>query len=151
MRVLIDTNVLARLSQPTHAMHATAILAVKSLRDGQHELRIVPQVIYEYWAIATKPAEHNGLGFTIEQVETKLADFEAVFPPLRDERGILEPWEKLVRTHRVQGKPTHDARLVAAMTRHGLSHLLTFNGKDFVRYGAALQILDPAQFLSRQA
>ena len=56
MRILLDTNVLGRLSQPGHAMHATAISAVKVLRDGQHELRLVPQVIYEYWTVATRPA-----------------------------------------------------------------------------------------------
>ena len=48
MRVLIDTNILGRLSQPGHAMHATAVRAVKILRDGQHELRMVPQIIYEF-------------------------------------------------------------------------------------------------------
>jgi hypothetical protein len=34
----------------------------------------------------------------------------------------------------VQGKQAHDARLVAAMQRHGPSHLLTFNTADFQRY-----------------
>jgi predicted nucleic acid-binding protein len=148
MRVLIDTNVLGRLSQPGHAMHATAVSAVKVLRDGQHELRIVPQVIYEFWAVATRPASENGLGFTIEEAEAKVSAFKAVFPPLRDERGILDRWERLVAAHRVQGKPTHDAHPVAAMERHGLSHLLTFNAKDFLRF-VAVQILDPAQVVSQ--
>ncbi len=144
MRVLIDTNVLGRLSQPDHPMHATAISAVKVLRDGQHEMRLVPQVIYEYWTVATRPAAENGLGFSIEETVANLTDFKAVFPLLRDERGILDRWEKLVVVHRVQGKPSHDARLVAAMDRHGLSHLLTFNPKDFPRY-PKVQILDPVQ------
>jgi predicted nucleic acid-binding protein len=147
MRVLIDTNVLGRLSQPSHVMHATAVSAVKILRDRQHELRIVPQVIYEFWTVATRPASQNGLGFTIEEAEAKILAFKAVFPPLRDERGILERWEKLVAVHRVQGKPTHDAHLVAAMERHGLSHVLTFNVKDFPRFGV-VQILDPALVVS---
>ena len=144
MRILVDTNVLGRLSQPGHPMHPTAISAVKILRNDQHELRLVPQVIYEYWAVATRPAAENGLGLTIEETATNLTDFKVVFPPLRDERGILDRWEKLVAAHRVQGKPSHDARLVAAMDRHGLSHLLTFNPKDFVRF-TTVQILEPAQ------
>jgi hypothetical protein len=32
------------------------------------------------------------------------------------------------------GKNAHDARLVAAMRVHGLTHLLTFNAQDFRRY-----------------
>jgi predicted nucleic acid-binding protein len=135
MRVLIDTNVLGRLSQPNHVMHATVAGAVTSLQEAQHELRIVPQVMYEYWTVATRPPDQNGLGLTIEEAEAHLHDFKAVFPPLRDERGILERWEKLVATHRVQGKPAHDARLVAAMERHNLSHLLTFNTNHFLRFG----------------
>ena len=85
------------------------------------------QVLYEYWAVATRPATENGLGLTIEETAAKLTDFKAVFPLLRDERGILDQWEKSEVAHRVQGKPSHDARLAAAMDRHGLSHLLTFN------------------------
>ncbi len=146
MRILIDTNVLGRLSQPDHAMHATAIAAVKVLRDGQHELRLVPQVIYEYWTVATRPAAENGLGLTIEETTAKLTDFKAVFPLLRDERGILDRWEKFVVAHRVQGKPGHDAHLVAAMDRHGLSHLLTFNPKDFRRF-TTVQVLEPVQVI----
>jgi predicted nucleic acid-binding protein len=34
----------------------------------------------------------------------------------------------------VSGKPAHDARLVAAMIKHGIVHLLTFNDGDFKRY-----------------
>jgi predicted nucleic acid-binding protein len=144
MRVLVDTNVLGRLSQPSHPLHAAAIRAVKSLHDAQHELRIVPQVIYEYWVVATRPIVQNGLGFSIETTAERLAEFKALFPPLRDERGILERWERLVVAHCVRGKPAHDARLIAAMEKHGLSHLLTFDSSDFPRYGS-VQVIDPAQ------
>ena len=99
MRVLIDTNILGRLSQPTHSMHTTAAGAVISLQDAHHELRIVPQVVYEYWTVATRPEDQNGLGLTIEETEAHLHDFKTIFPPLRDERGILERWEKLVAAH----------------------------------------------------
>jgi predicted nucleic acid-binding protein len=144
MRILVDTNILDRLSQPDHAQHAAGVRAAKSLRDGHHELRIVPQVIYEYWVVGTRPAARNGLGLTPEVVASKLHDFKALFPVLRDERGILERWEQLVRAHQVLGKPAHDARLAAAMQRHGLTHLLTFNGGNFSRF-AFIQVLDPIQ------
>jgi predicted nucleic acid-binding protein len=147
MRVLVDTNVLGRISRSGHAMLATAVQAVKALRGGQYELRVVPQIIYEYWVVATRPANQNGLGLTIKQAETNILAFKPVFPPLRDERGLLERWEALVVAHRVQGKPSHDARLVVAMERHGLSRLLTFNAKDFPRFGN-VQILDPLLVVS---
>jgi predicted nucleic acid-binding protein len=34
----------------------------------------------------------------------------------------------------VSGKQAHDARIVAAMKVHGVTHLLTFNTDDFKRY-----------------
>ena len=37
-------------------------------------------------------------------------------------------------TYNVQGKQAHDTRLVAAMERHGVRYLLTFNTSDFARF-----------------
>jgi predicted nucleic acid-binding protein len=147
MRVLVDTNVLGRLSQPGHPLNIPAQRCLDVLRSHGHELRIVPQVLYEYWAIATRAVEENGLGFSIEQTRDRIQLFKTVFPPLRDERGILEPRESLVVDYAVLGKSTHDARLVASMQRHGLTHLLTFNVPDFQRY-RTVAILDPRSLIS---
>jgi predicted nucleic acid-binding protein len=144
MRILVDTNILGRLSQPRHPFHVSSQQFVDRLRHDGHELRVVPQVLYEYWVVATRPAEENGLGFTIEQAKSRLQLFKLVFPPLRDERGILEPWESLVVERAVRGKSAHDARLVAAMRRHNLTHRLTFNGSDFERY-PDIAILTPRE------
>jgi predicted nucleic acid-binding protein len=40
------------------------------------------------------------------------------------------------------GKSTHDARLVAAMRVHQVTHILTFNIQDFTRY-PGINILSP--------
>ena len=39
--------------------------------------------------------------------------------------------ERVVVDYDVKGKNAHDARLVAAMLRQDVSHLLTFNDQDF--------------------
>jgi hypothetical protein len=41
---------------------------------------------------------------------------------------------QLVRNYDIKGKPAHDARLVAAMLRHDVTDLVTFNAGDFARY-----------------
>ena len=51
-------------------------------------------------------------------------------------------WENLVLNYQCRGKVAHDTRLVAAMTVHGLTSILTFNGADFARYPGIL-VLDP--------
>jgi hypothetical protein len=72
MRILLDTNVLGRLTQPTHRMHVSAVSAVESLLQKDHELRLVPQVIYEFWAIATRSDTENGVGLTIDSLSTDI-------------------------------------------------------------------------------
>ncbi len=44
----------------------------------------------------------------------------------------------------VMGTKVHDARLVAAMHVHRVTHLLTFNEQDFVRYDD-IQVVHPRQ------
>ena len=143
MRILVDTNILGRLAQTRHKFHPLAAKALDVLDNNGNELRVVPQVLYEFWVIATRPIEHNGFGYSAQAASERLQRFKLLFPPLRDERGILEPWEKLVSTHTVLGKSAHDARLVAAMLRHGLTHILTFNVTDFKRY-PGIEVIDPA-------
>jgi predicted nucleic acid-binding protein len=101
-----------------------------------------PQILCEFWAVATRPVGENGFGFSIAEAQAELSRIKAVFAPLLDERGILGPWEALVVKHAVRGRNTHDARLVAAMQRHGVTDLLTFNGDDFKRY-PDIHVLDP--------
>ena len=61
---------------------------------------------------------------------------------MRDERSVFEFWQELVTQHSVKGKQVHDARLVAAMLRHGISHLLTFNVAHFARY-SEITVIEP--------
>jgi predicted nucleic acid-binding protein len=48
-------------------------------------------------------------------------------------------------THEASGKASHDARLVAAMKVHGITHVLTFNVDDFKRY--EISVLHPAALI----
>jgi hypothetical protein len=53
---------------------------------------------------------------------------------LEDSKAVHLEWRKSVVAHSVSGAQVHDARLVAAMHVHRVTHLLTFNTRDFVRY-----------------
>jgi predicted nucleic acid-binding protein len=135
MQVLVDTNVVLRLAEPHHPQYAQAWVATRALIQRNHELCLVPQVHYEFWVVATRPTQQNGLGWSLIQVEAEIHKLgPPVFRFLRDERAIYSPWLDLVRSYSVQGKNSHDARLVAAMLRHNITHLLTFNVGDFRRF-----------------
>lgn len=53
----------------------------------------------------------------------------------------------LVASNDVRGKTAHDARLVAAMKRHGLIHRVSFNKSDFTRF-AGINVFTPAEVLA---
>ncbi len=147
MMLLVDTNLLVRLADTNSPHHATVTEALARLEDAGQDLVIVPQVLYEYWVVATRPVANNGLGRDVPTTLADLQDFMALFRLLRDERGIFERWRDLVTTGDVKGKLAHDARLVAAMLRHGVTHLLTFNVPDFSRF-TGLQVVSPVDILT---
>jgi predicted nucleic acid-binding protein len=62
MLMLVDTNVLLRLSEPAHAHHPIAATAIETIEALDHRLIVVPQVVYEFWAVATRPQNVNGFG-----------------------------------------------------------------------------------------
>jgi predicted nucleic acid-binding protein len=134
MRILIDTNVLCRLAQKGHSFHAAAEKAVLKIRSDRHELCLVPQVLYEYWVVVTRPASDNGLGMSVDDADKAIGHWIDLFTLFRDERGVFPIWRELVRQRDVLGKTAHDARLIAAMKRHQMDGLLTFNAADFYRF-----------------
>lgn len=135
MPFLLDTNILLRCIDTEHPMNADAVNAIAVLRSRGEPFYMVPQNLIEFWNVCTRPIERNGLGRTVEQAEAEINRLKAFFPLLSDTEMIYPEWEQLVVTHRVMGVNVHDARLVAAMLVHGLTHILTFNISDFARYG----------------
>jgi predicted nucleic acid-binding protein len=134
MLYLLDTNILLRTSEPSHPMFRMATNATKLLLNQGEELYITPQNLIEFWNVCTRPKDKNGLGYSITETETEIENLKQMFPLLTDTAAIFSQWEKLVKTYAVKGVNVHDARLVAVMLVHGLSHILTFNVDDFRRY-----------------
>ncbi len=104
-------------------------------------------MLYEYWVVATRPTEANGLGMEPVSVDQAIQKWMNVFKLLLDERSIFVRWRELVLTHDVKGKTAHDARLVAAMQQHGIENLLTFNVSDFARF-PAINVYSPTDVLA---
>ncbi len=145
MRVVTDTNILVGLAQETHPRHSRADAALYALRSRGDEPCVIAQVIYEFWSVCTRSVEsENGLGLTVTDTASKVRRLQQLFPVYRDERAIFDRWEELVTRHEVKGKKAHDARIVAAMLHHRLTHLLTFNDSDFKRF-AEITVLRPSE------
>lgn len=134
MIYLVDTNVLLRFADRTHPLHPTVRAAVRKLRTEGHRLRATPQNFAEFWNVATRPVERNGFGLVPADADRLLRLVERLFPLLPDSPAIYPEWSRLVVSLGVSGVQVHDARLVAAMIVHGVTHILTFNTADFARY-----------------
>lgn len=134
MDYLADTNIILRLAEPVHPMHGTTLRAVTKLFADGENLCLLPQNLIEFWNVATRPADKNGLGWTVAQTDTEVAILEKTFTILPDVQAIYTEWRRLVVAHSVSGKQVHDTRLAAAMNIHKITHLLTFNTDDFKRF-----------------
>lgn len=136
MTFLVDANVPLRMAEPGHAQNKPARDAVAALSGCGHELIVVPQSLYEFWVVCTRPRDVNGLGRTVSEAAAELTVLRSMFRLVYDTPAVYAEWERLVVAHGVSGKPAHDARLAAAMLAHGVGHLLTFNAADFQRFTA---------------
>lgn len=125
--MLVDTSVLIRLLQPHHSLYPVADEAIRLLPERGTELHVVAQNLIELWVVSTRPLGENGLGITPAAAAVELDRIQRIFVFLPETPEIYPAWEALVTQHRVTGKPSHDARLVAAMKVHGLKAILTFD------------------------
>lgn len=144
MIYIADTNFSLRFAIRQNPLHSTVRQAVRTLRQKGDEIYILPQTCVEFWNVATRPAKNNGFGFTVSDTDFFLRLIERIFPLLPDDSNVHKEWRKLVLNFGVSGVQVHDARIVAAMLVHQVTHILTFNTADFARYSnVGIVAVDP--------
>lgn len=131
MKWLLDTNILLRLREPIEreALNALDILLLR-----REMLYITSQNLIEFFVVATRDKEHNGFGISLERAHEEIKSLEDQFPLLGDLPEVYPIWKRLVIKHEVVGIKAYDTRLAATMIAYGLTHILTFNVRDFEKY-----------------
>jgi predicted nucleic acid-binding protein len=125
---------LLRSIELNHPMHSQATGALNVLLEGDHEVYLTTQNLFEFWNVCTRPLNRNGLGMIVTQTDAELTRLEGLFTVLLDSSALYPEWRRLVTKYSVMGVQVHDTRLVAAMLVYGITHLLTFNTSDFKRF-----------------
>jgi len=143
MNILVDTNILVRLSEPSNPDHMVCLQAVRRLERAGDALCLCAQAAIEFWSVATRPQAVNGLGFHPAKAEEALRAAEGWTIWLPEPPDIGRRWRVLVNKHDVRGRQVHDARLAAFMNAHGIVNLLTLNAADFARF-PGVTCLSPA-------
>ena len=142
MGVLVDTNILLRSVEPLHPQYSIAVGAVARLLAQDTTVYFTLQNIAEFWNVATRPKDKNGLGLTIPAVVSEVEKIENLLILLPDTPAVYAQWKRIVLDHNVSGVQVHDARLVATMKAHGVTGLLTFDVGDFSRY-SGIEVTHP--------
>ena len=149
MNYLVDTNVLLRFADRSHPLHPVVRSVIRNLRQEGHILQITSQNCIEFWNVITRPADRNGFGLAPTQANHLLRLVESLFPLLEDTAAIYPEWRRLVVTFSVSGVQVHDARLVATMKQYAVTHILTLNTADFIRYSTeGITAVDPVTLFS---
>jgi predicted nucleic acid-binding protein len=136
-----------RFCNSSDVQHRLATSAISHLLKQSDECFLATQVMIEFWVVATRPTQVNGLGWTVEQTRSTIDQLLDRFPVLEESPQIFTNWLNLVTTNRVMGKRTHDVRIVAAMLANEITHLLTFNSIDFAGI-SSITITHPQDLIS---
>lgn len=135
MLVAIDTGILIRVVNRTDPQHTDVRAAVRTVHDRGDTMVTALQNMAEFWNVCTRPdTARDGYGLSVAGTARKARILERWFAILPDLTDTYQTWRRLVETHEVKGVQVHDARLVAWMTGHGISDILTLNARDFTRY-----------------
>jgi len=134
MAFLTDTGILLRLLERSDPQHAVVRQAVRKLRTRGEHLVTAPQNAAEFWNVCTRPAARGGLGLSVAEANHRLRLVERLFQVLPEAPAAYATWRHLLVAHGIMGVQVHDARLVALMKVHGITHILTLNLADFARF-----------------
>jgi predicted nucleic acid-binding protein len=128
---VLDTNILLYLVNPAAPEHIAVKRAIVGLLTQGQRVAIVPQVLFEFWSVATRPVGVNGLGWSVAQARAEADTIRARFLMLEEPPAVVDLWLGIATTHGLKGKRVHDAHLLATMKANGVTCLLTLNTVDF--------------------
>ncbi len=148
MKRFVDSNILCRFANRADPQHAETRQALDSAIGQGDVLLISRQVEREFWVVATRPRDRNGLGMAPAEVEANLKAWrEAFFTFVPDSSTVHEAWRDIVAKHAISGKPAHDAGIVAAAKTARADQTLTFNKEDFRRFEPEIAISTPQKLI----
>ena len=69
---LLDTNILLRAADTSSATYSLANTVITQIVETANECVIIPQVLIEFWVVATRPLDVNGLGWTTQKTQHEI-------------------------------------------------------------------------------
>jgi predicted nucleic acid-binding protein len=143
-RAMLDTNVFLAATDEGRAEHDRALAIVNDWPARGTVLYASGQIMREYLAVATRPAEKNGLGLAEADALANVRAFRSRITLLAEDGKVADRLLALLDENTCRGKQVHDANVVATMLVHGVSTIVTMNTGDFTRFGRHVKLVDLA-------
>jgi predicted nucleic acid-binding protein len=140
-RVMLDTNVLLAATDESRAEHRDALMVLNDWASVRTDLCTSGQVLREYLAVATRPAENNGLGLNLTDALGNVRAIRERTTLLAENSKVADRLLGLLADVECTGKQVHDANLVATMLVHGVSAMVTMNLADFARFAGQVSLI----------
>jgi predicted nucleic acid-binding protein len=143
-RAMLDTNVFLAATDEGRAEHDQALAIVNDWPARGVALYASGQIMREYLAVATRPADNNGLGLAMTDALANVRAFRDRTTLLAEDGKVADRLLALLDDTNCAGKQVHDANVVATMLVHGISTIVTINTGDFIRFGRQVRLVDLA-------
>lgn len=140
-RVMLDTNVLLAATDEGRAEHRDALTVVNGWAAGHSDLCTSGQILREYLAVATRPAEKNGLGLNVLDALGNVRAIRKRTTLLPEDSRVADRLLGLLADVECRGRQVHDANLVATMLVHGVGTVVTMNLDDFARFERHVSVI----------
>jgi predicted nucleic acid-binding protein len=113
----------------------------RNLLDSDLPLCVAPQVLAEFYAVATDRRRVT-VPFTPTEAGAFITELVSRVEVLSVPASVVNRWIKLAEQHAVSGSDVFDVQLAATMLENGISRIYTYNRIDFERF-AELHVLAP--------
>ena len=133
-RVMLDTNVLLAATDESRSEHRAALTILNEWTTGDTTLCTSGQILREYLAVATRPAEQNGLGLEPADAVSNVRAIRERTMFLTEDAKVADRLQGLLTDVECGGKQVHDANVIATMLAHGVGTVVTMNVEDFTRF-----------------
>jgi predicted nucleic acid-binding protein len=141
---MLDTNVLLAATDEGRKEHDRALAILNDWPGQGVTLYASGQIMREYLAVATRPAEQNGLGLALADALANVRAFRARTTFLAEDGKVADRLIVLLEDVACGGKQVHDANVVATMLVHGIDAIVTINTGDFTRFGRHVRLVSLA-------
>jgi predicted nucleic acid-binding protein len=138
---MVDTNVLLAATDESRSEHHDALTILNDWPGGATTLCTSGQVLREYLAVATRPAERNGLGLKLPDALGNVRAIRERTTFLAEDVKVAERLLGLLADVEAGGNMVHDANVVATMLVHGIAVIVTMNLDDFARFGQYVDLV----------